>query len=70
MKIELITSDTQNETGNTILVSLDSFYWNRNYRVWVPIVVYGKHDKVRCIDSWRSVLKYHGVPTLLVKRRA
>lgn len=69
MRIEYVTHDTQNEDGNTILVSIDSYYWSEKLSCWIPIVLYKRTESIRTIDSWRATLRRFGCPTLFVKRR-
>jgi hypothetical protein len=69
MKIEFITNDTQCSSGNTVLVSIDSYYWHRNLCCWVPIVMY-RRDHAKSIDEWRATLRRFNVATMFVKRRA
>lgn len=69
MRIGYETNDVQNEDGNTVFVSIDSYYWSRELGCWVPIVLYKHTHSVRTIDDWRTTLKSFSHPTLFIKKR-
>lgn len=69
LRIELITADTQDSTGQTLFVSLDTYYWNRSLGCFVPFVIYKSDRLLRNIDQWRNTMKHYHVSTLFIKRR-